>query len=114
MEKPSRFSILLVLLTALASCNSWNGNPSQGTQTGVQIAVAIQKPQKDALTNIREVEVRASVTGASKIDKVELTYQGGASGVITLRLALREIHLEGYSLRGCLHQGERRGAFHLR
>jgi hypothetical protein len=84
MEKPSRFSILLVLLTALASCNSWNGNPSQGTQTGVQIAVAIQKPQKDALTNIREVEVRASVTGASKIDKVELFYQGGASGVITL------------------------------
>jgi hypothetical protein len=108
MEKPSRFSILLVLLTALASCNFWNGNPSQGTQAGVQIAVAIQKPQKDALTNIREVEVRASVTGASKIDKVELTYQGGASGVITLLpqqnlwkgelppdLALREIHFEG-------------------
>jgi hypothetical protein len=84
MEKPSRFSILLILLTALASCNFWNGNPSQSAQAGVQIAVAIQKPEKDALTNIREVEVRASVTGASKIDKVELTYQGGASGVITL------------------------------
>jgi len=84
MGKLTRFSILLAVLTALASCNFWNGNSSQGAQVGVQITVAIQKPQKDAVTKSREVEVKASVTGASKIDKVELTYQGGASGVTTL------------------------------
>jgi len=86
MGKLTRFSILLAVLTALASCSSLSSTPSQGTQAGVQITVAIQEPQRDALTGSREVEVRASVTGAPRIDKVELIYQGqgGASGRIPL------------------------------
>ncbi|WP_234555164.1 Ig-like domain-containing protein, partial [Thermus caliditerrae] len=72
---------VVAFLALLGGCANWSG---QGPASGsVSLSVGIEKPRADALTNSRQLVVKATATGG-RIDRVEVEYQGPQSGKVSL------------------------------
>ncbi|WP_337845829.1 Ig-like domain-containing protein, partial [Thermus sp.] len=69
-----RLYVLALIALSTVSCN-FGANDGTSSQASVSISLAIETPSSGEITNKRSVAVQASVTGASRIDKVEVYYQ---------------------------------------